>query len=946
MGKLYKLTCLLLLLFFNDNQAFSQFFSTGSESYRVKWNYLKTNKYRLIYPAGIDSLANCYINTITSVDSVVSSQIFLSNKKIDILVHPYNVNSNGVVVWAPKRVELITTPQFYRGYSQLWDRQLALHELRHVAQMHKFETGVFKYLSFIFGEQAPGVGVGIYVPKWELEGDAVVSETINSRSGRGRAADFLMFYKAAFLNGDFRNYTKWSIGSLNKYEPDIYSFGYLMLSYVREDSGIKDFTGKSFDYRIRKFYDPFAPGRSYREVTKRYTREQYYKKMVESLTEKWQREDSLKGELSKYEKQADGKTEFFQFRQPLVLEDGRIFAIYSDLDRTAGLVEIDSIDKKITKVLSIGNISGRAATSGNLIVWSEKVPSIRWEQESYSDLFVYDVNSKKKLRITFKERLFNPIFGNSTNQIFAIRYLPVGKSQICRIDLNSKQISSVDFIANGQIKELAYLDNELYATVVDEKGLALYKYSLTTGIKRKIFSNINSSINRIVVAKNELLFESDMNGTCNIYALKLEDYSIKRLTNSRFGAFEPYYYNGFVYYSDFSSNGYSIVKSDRSLFVETESEFPIIESEINQATLYANNDSIIERGEFHPAKELINFHSWAPVYYNIDRIKSSSFENINEVIRPGFILFSQNLLGTSKGSLGYSFNNGFHAGHINFTYRGFYPVIDIKCDFNERDRERVMLVTNGNSLQQITDTLRGKPFMEASTTFSIPLNFSRSGYTSFLVPKLKWKYTNDSFFSYSHDSYNNYQQLTLGLHAYTIHNLAKRAIFPKYGIGTNIGYSFVPFAGENFGSTFYASIYGYLPGVKENNGLRLAISFQHQFVENKRYLQKSDISFPRGYNSYWSKELAYISVDYAFPIYFEDFLPSWLLYIKRLQLIPFFDAGYNKGLRGDSRLISFGSDILVDCHIFGISIPVSAGLRLARNIENENTLQLIFKIPL
>ena len=156
----------------------------------------------------------------------------------------------------------------------------------------------------------------------------------------------------------------------------------------------------------------------------------------------------------------------------------------------------------------------------------------------------------------------------------------------------------------------------------------------------------------------------------------------------------------------------------------------------------------------------------------------------------------------------------------------------------------------------------------------------------------------------------------------------------------------MPFAGENFGSTFYASIYGYLPGVKENNGLRLAISFQHQFVENKRYLQKSDISFPRGYNSYWSKELAYISVDYAFPIYFEDFLPSWLLYIKRLQLIPFFDAGYNKGLRGDSRLISFGSDILVDCHIFGISIPVSAGLRLARNIENENTLLLIFKIPL
>ncbi len=81
--------------------------------------------------------------------------------------------------------------------------------------------------------------------------------------------------------------------------------------------------------------------------------------------------------------------------------------------------------------------------------------------------------TEKKIRITYKERLFNPIFGKSTNQIFAVRYLPFGKSQICKIDLNSEQISSVDFIANGQIKELAFLDNELYNKNVNFQHISL-----------------------------------------------------------------------------------------------------------------------------------------------------------------------------------------------------------------------------------------------------------------------------------------------------------------------------------------------------------------------------------------------------------------------------------------------------------------------------------------
>lgn len=76
--------------------------------------------------------------------------------KFPVILHPGNMQSNGMVSWAPRRMELITTPSSDLN-NQSWDKHLVLHESRHVFQTGKVMHGIFKPLYYIIGEQAAGV---------------------------------------------------------------------------------------------------------------------------------------------------------------------------------------------------------------------------------------------------------------------------------------------------------------------------------------------------------------------------------------------------------------------------------------------------------------------------------------------------------------------------------------------------------------------------------------------------------------------------------------------------------------------------------------------------------------------------------------------------------------------------------------------------------------------
>ena len=51
---------ILLIFLFLPLTASAQFYVTGDDPGRLKWNYIDTESYRVIYPIGSDSLAKVY----------------------------------------------------------------------------------------------------------------------------------------------------------------------------------------------------------------------------------------------------------------------------------------------------------------------------------------------------------------------------------------------------------------------------------------------------------------------------------------------------------------------------------------------------------------------------------------------------------------------------------------------------------------------------------------------------------------------------------------------------------------------------------------------------------------------------------------------------------------------------------------------------------------------
>ena len=75
------------------------------------------------------------------------------------------------------------------------------------------------------------------VPNWYMEGDAVITETALTESGRGRAPFFMREYRALSYANIQYNYQKMRNGSYKSLLPDHYRLGYMMLSHARKEKG-------------------------------------------------------------------------------------------------------------------------------------------------------------------------------------------------------------------------------------------------------------------------------------------------------------------------------------------------------------------------------------------------------------------------------------------------------------------------------------------------------------------------------------------------------------------------------------------------------------------------------------------------------------------------------------------------------------------------------------
>ena len=213
-----KKTCFFLcLLFCLSGKTVGQFYNQGQEASGVIWMQAKGERFTIVYPFHAKNEA---LRFSSFLNAAIDSNAKVVRSPITVVVHPWNPRSNGFVAIAPRRMELYSIPP-QDQYPKEWLSQLALHEYRHVIQMDRLNQRLVRAGSFVLGEQGWGLAASL-VPRWYLEGDAVLAETQFSKSGRGRLPSFDQGYRTAILSGKGYSYDKWLMGSYKDYIPNHY----------------------------------------------------------------------------------------------------------------------------------------------------------------------------------------------------------------------------------------------------------------------------------------------------------------------------------------------------------------------------------------------------------------------------------------------------------------------------------------------------------------------------------------------------------------------------------------------------------------------------------------------------------------------------------------------------------------------------------------------------
>lgn len=953
--------CFLLGTYF---PATGQYYKTGEDPARLKWNQLQAGPYKIIFPRGTDSLAFRYAWLLEQVTPHVMRSLEADTPAIPVVLHPYNVNSNGMVAWTPKRMELITTPPS-SGTMHNWEKQLAVHETRHVAQMQRAGEHFFRGFRWFFGQQSEGVSVGLYFPRWLLEGDAVITETLLSSAGRGREASFLMPYKAYFAENKFFSYDKWRYGSFRHFIPDHYALGYMKLS-VATLNAAEDALSRIFTDITKYPYWPFIYGTTFKKNYGSYA-VKLWGPAADHYKQIWQQEEMLKQPADPGVQLNRSVKDYVRYASPALVmhEDGAgyLYAVKSSLAKTSRIIRFDkNVEQKEHPLFPAGNINSSLNANGPYLYWSETVSGYRWAHENYSVIMKYNAVTGRKQQLTSKTRYFNPAPGPDNKLLAAAFYKPQGGSQLHLLNaMTGELLEIVEIPDGGQITEIAWSSiDTLIVMITGENGTGIYKMDRNSSLKTVILPPSFHSLGGLQYASGKIFFKSDkVNNTDNIFSMNEDGSGILQLTRARFGAFDPLPYETpsgtFLYYTNYTTRGYqltrlhpdSLLNAPACFTREHPDSFILSEkSGFNIDTLRVPETISYPVKKYSKLLHAVRIHSWMPFYFNYNELENFTFKEYYRSVAPGATIMSQNTLGTLVTTMGYSYHQGFHAGHLKVNYSGWLPVFSFQADINDRYHTHTFTIPENGQYKWASDTLM-TPALEFSLRSYIPFTFNSHGWQRGLVPQIRYSISNDTYRHPLKDKTVVNQMFQAGLQYYQMMNRAPRDIFPRFGFGLNVQTSFAPQAAGLFTNILYMQAYGYLPGFLRNQALKWNLGWQEQQDKDRFFYLGTFMAAPRGLDQRILAPGTFsASVDYAIPVWIGDPSIPDVIYIKRLQVIPFADYMQTRQSDGvKNEYWSLGTDLLMDFHLFRIGVMLSAGVRYAYTCEHKHRFEFLFSFP-
>lgn len=938
--------CSLLLFVCFFHIALAQQFGDNPPS--VKWMQINTDSLRVLFPKGNKQQALEVFNTSLYMNRHERASVGNKVEKLNIILQPHTVISNGFVALAPFRSVFQTTPpsdNFSLGTTN-WLSELSIHETWHALQNMNFRSGLGKTFHTLFGGTGQSLVTHLLIPDWYWEGDAVFMETHLTGEGRGRLPAFLAPFKSLWLTETNYSYAKIRNGSLKDIVPNDYALGYLMTGYGRNQYGFnfwkpvlqttllnRKFIKKNNRDHPKKTFHLFKYGFYPLTAALKYQTGKnipdFYKAANRYFKNQWQASiKPIAGSSADTLKSGSSST-VTNYRFPTFSKDGTLLALKYGYQQNPVIIQIDKNGKE-KKIARLGNmLQYYYSYGGQKLVWAEYRPDIRWGWKSYSVIRLHDINRNKTITLSHKSRYFSPALSADGRQIIAVEVTPENKCNLVLI--NAANGDRIQILPNPHHYFYTYpvfgnTKNIIFAEAKDSSGnMALVKINMQTGKQSVLSPFAPNALGVPVNTKNNLFFSAAYNNNIQLYAIRKSDHRIFRIATRPLGNYSLAIdtSNHKVIFDEYSINGFQLLsmKMDTGRWenISSKNIKKINNPYISKALTYGNTGAVLNAipdkdytaGSYHPFNHLFRVHSW-------------SFLSLYPEI--SLFLQSRDLMGTLQAAAGGGYNMNEHTpfAGANFLYGGWFPFI--KAGVRKTFNRQSMLSNETVSWDE----------MNWYTGFDIPLDISGSLFQSQLTLSGT---LHQSILNYKQTAEIKKQRTSItyysaGLSFNRLRRQTVQDIYPKFGFAFSINYNHT--LGNADATQTTSNLNLFLPGLFSDHSLYFTSAYSIKKNSNK-YKFNDDFSYAIGYNSIPYKNIYTLGVNYQLPLLYPDVGFTWL-YLLRVRLHTFYNYSHAKlipdaGEEYDT-FRSAGLSMYFDTRIFN-SMTVPIGLRYTRLLDTD-----------
>jgi hypothetical protein len=909
--------------------------SSEQNPFGLRWRQIKTDKFKVIFPKGLEQDAQRTTATLETVYEPVAKTLGRLPRRIPIILQNQTTISNGFVTILPRRSEFFTTPpqnNALLGTNQ-WLDLLAVHEYRHVVQYEKALTGWTKAFYYLFGNQGLGLVANVAVPNWFWEGDAVCTETALTNSGRGRIPQFDLAFRTQLLTRGAFSYPKATGRSLKDYVENHYVMGYYLTTYLKREYGA-DQWGQILNKTYKFPFYPFSFSNSIKKTTGLRV-EQLYQKAVADVTKQWEAQQQGLVETPAEYLPTAANAVFTNYEYPQYFGDGRIVALKQGLGDIETFVTLhpEQGEKKLF-VPGILNDAGMLSTSQNQLVWTEHHFDSRWGQRDYSILKVYDTNFDLLNQITIKSRIAAPAVSPDGKQVVAVETDQSNRFALVLYDLATGQLTkrlsndSNDFFVQPRFTSDG---RQIVVVSLNRQGKTIELIDLSTEQRTALMPRSQDNIGHPVEVGGKVLFNSPFSGIDNIYAIDIQTKATYQVTSRKYGA-----YNASVspdgknlIFNDFTAKGHRVAVMP----YDPASWKPIADIQTKAVRYFGplvakeSGGNILESVK-EKNYDIKTYPRLSISQLNWGTILSSDSQNLK------MGLTVQDLLGTTTltGGVAFDANEQTTKTFASASYAGFYPILEY--NFDAGLRRTTLYIDRREPL----DSLRSDTWHQTRNSFGvrIPFNFTHSKFIQSLNLSASASFIKVRDYNLPVRFFSELPNGTFGSMNYILSyqmllKQSPRDILPKWGGAFYTVIRNTPFGGRIAAQQFAVQGNLYLPGLAKHHSLRLRGGYQTQ-GQNDGYRFSGSIFYPRG-NSYTAlpTQLGTFTAEYRLPLLYPDLTIGRWFYIQRLKANLFYDvANYRVNLQNrttSTSVSSVGLDLSADFNFMRFAQRLDVGVR-------------------